>query len=137
MFNGWSSPRQIFPWGRPTSQLGARSLALAGKALALIATERSSRRRTARLALLPPAFGDQPPQEVFRCQRFALFCATKEMPGSITQISERLHRDRRAVKRDVDELARAGLVPSRSPAILPGAPRLQKPWRRAVWMALA
>ena len=42
--------------------------------------------------------------------RLALFRAIKEMPGSITQISERLHRDRSAVKRDVDELARAGLV---------------------------
>ena len=34
----------------------------------------------------------------------------KEMPGSITEISERLHRDRSAVKRDIDELERAGLV---------------------------
>ena len=42
--------------------------------------------------------------------RLALFRAVKEMPGSITQISERLHRDRSAVKRDVDELERAGLV---------------------------
>lgn len=42
--------------------------------------------------------------------RLALFRSIKEMPGSITQISERLHRDRSAVKRDVDELARAGLV---------------------------
>jgi predicted transcriptional regulator len=32
------------------------------------------------------------------------------MPGSITEIAQRLHRDRSAVKRDVDELARAGLV---------------------------
>lgn len=30
--------------------------------------------------------------------RLALFRAVKEMPGSITQISERLHRDRSAVK---------------------------------------
>ena len=42
--------------------------------------------------------------------RLALFRAVKEMPGSITEISERLHRDRSAVKRDVDELERAGLV---------------------------
>ena len=34
--------------------------------------------------------------------RLALFRAVKEMPGSITEISERLHRDRSAVKRDVD-----------------------------------
>lgn len=42
--------------------------------------------------------------------RLALFRTIKEMPGSITQISERLHRDRSAVKRDIDELERAGLV---------------------------
>lgn len=33
--------------------------------------------------------------------RLALFRAVKEAPGSITEISERLHRDRSAVKRDV------------------------------------
>lgn len=42
--------------------------------------------------------------------RLALFRAVKEMPGSITEISERLHRDRSAVKRDIDELEQAGLV---------------------------
>lgn len=42
--------------------------------------------------------------------RLALIRAVKEMPGSITEISARLHRDRSAVKRDVDELERAGLV---------------------------
>lgn len=42
--------------------------------------------------------------------RLVLLRAIKEMLGSITQISERLHRDRNAVERDVDELARAGLV---------------------------
>jgi predicted transcriptional regulator len=42
--------------------------------------------------------------------RLAIFRAVKEMPGSISEISERLHRDRSAVKRDVDELERAGLV---------------------------
>jgi predicted transcriptional regulator len=42
--------------------------------------------------------------------RLTLFRAVKEMPGSITEISQRLHRDRSAVKRDVDELERAGLV---------------------------
>lgn len=34
----------------------------------------------------------------------------KACPGSITEISTRLHRDRSAVKRDIDELERAGLV---------------------------
>ena len=42
--------------------------------------------------------------------RLALFRAIKEMQGSITETSERLHLDRSAVKRDVDELARANLV---------------------------
>lgn len=42
--------------------------------------------------------------------RLALLRTVKAMPGSITDISSRLHRDRSAVKRDVDELARAGLV---------------------------
>lgn len=42
--------------------------------------------------------------------RLALFRAIKDAPGSITNIAERLHRDRSAVKRDVDEMARAGLV---------------------------
>ena len=57
--------------------------------------------------------------------RVALFRAVKEMPGSITQISERLHRDRSAVKRDVDELARAGLVTIAS-KILPGHGRMKE-----------
>jgi predicted transcriptional regulator len=42
--------------------------------------------------------------------RLALFRTVKEHPGSITQISARLHRDRSAVKRDIDILERAGLV---------------------------
>jgi len=32
------------------------------------------------------------------------------MSGSITDLSQRLHRDRSAVKRDIDELERIGLV---------------------------
>ena len=42
--------------------------------------------------------------------RLNLFRAVKEAPGSITDIAVRLHRDRSAVKRDIDELAKAGLV---------------------------
>lgn len=42
--------------------------------------------------------------------RVDLFRAVKEEPGSITEIAQRLHRDRSAVKRDVDILAAAGLV---------------------------
>ena len=57
--------------------------------------------------------------------RLALFRAVKEMPGSITQISERLHRDRSAVKRDVDELERAGLV-TVADKVLPGHGRMKE-----------
>ena len=42
--------------------------------------------------------------------RLDLFRAIKEHPDSITGIAKRLHRDRSAVKRDVDQLAEAGLV---------------------------
>ena len=42
--------------------------------------------------------------------RLALMSAVKAQPGSITAIAERLHRDRSAVKRDVDSLHKAGLL---------------------------
>lgn len=42
--------------------------------------------------------------------RLALFRAVKDAPGSITDIAARLHRDRSAVKRDLDELEQVGLV---------------------------
>jgi predicted transcriptional regulator len=57
--------------------------------------------------------------------RLALFRSVKEMPGSITEISERLHRDRSAVKRDVDELERAGLV-TVAERVLPGHGRMKE-----------
>ena len=57
--------------------------------------------------------------------RLALFRAVKDRPGSITQISERLHRDRSAVKRDVDELERAGLV-TVADKVLPGHGRMKE-----------
>jgi predicted transcriptional regulator len=62
------------------------------------------------------------PAEVARLittTRLSLFRTVKEMPGSITEISQRLHRDRSAVKRDVDELEKAGLV-TVSEKVLPG-----------------
>lgn len=46
-----------------------------------------------------------------------VFCAAKEMPGSTTQTSELLHRERSVVKRDVDELARARLVTASEKAL--------------------
>lgn len=55
----------------------------------------------------------------------ALFRALKEMPGSITQISERIHRDHSAVKRDVDGLARDGLITAPE-KVLPGHGRMKE-----------
>jgi len=43
-------------------------------------------------------------------RRIEVFREVKVKPGSLTDISLRLKRDRSAVKRDVDALARAGLV---------------------------
>lgn len=57
------------------------------------------------------AFED--PEEMARLittAKLALFRAVRESPGSITELSERLHRDRSAVKRDIDELEKAGLI---------------------------
>jgi len=42
--------------------------------------------------------------------KLVLFREVRECPGSITDLSQRLHRDRSAVKRDIDELERFGLV---------------------------
>ncbi|RFO94978.1 MarR family transcriptional regulator [Rhodoferax lacus] len=42
--------------------------------------------------------------------RLDVFRSVKGEPGSITVIAGRLHRDRSAVKRDVDQLAKVGLV---------------------------
>ena len=43
-------------------------------------------------------------------RRLDVFRSVKGAPGSITDIAGRLHRDRSAVKRDVDQLAQVGLV---------------------------
>lgn len=42
--------------------------------------------------------------------RLELFRAAKSVPSSITAIAHRLHRDRSAVKKDVDILVAAGLL---------------------------
>ena len=42
--------------------------------------------------------------------RFEIFRMVKSRPDSITGIAERLHRDRSAVKRDIDQLAEAGIL---------------------------
>jgi len=42
--------------------------------------------------------------------KLVLFREVRACSGSITDLSQRLHRDRSAVKRDIDELAKIGLV---------------------------
>ena len=42
--------------------------------------------------------------------RLDVFRSVKGEPGSITVIADRLHRDRSAVKRDIDQLAQVGLL---------------------------
>jgi predicted transcriptional regulator len=62
------------------------------------------------------------PAELLRLltvSRLDLFRSVKEAPGSITVIAGRLHRDRSAVKRDIDQLAQAGLVTIET-KVLPG-----------------
>lgn len=48
--------------------------------------------------------------ELLTQARLALFREAKHHPGSIADLARRLHRDRSAVKRDVDILASAGLL---------------------------
>ena len=57
--------------------------------------------------------------------RLALFRAVKDEPASITALAARLHRDRSAVKRDVDVLEQAGLV-SVDSCVLPGHGRMKE-----------
>jgi len=55
----------------------------------------------------------QDPADLLRlltASRLDVFRSVKSEPGSITLIAGRLHRDRSAVKRDVDQLAQVGLV---------------------------
>ncbi len=61
--------------------------------------------------------------------RVDLIRQVKVQPGSITSIAQALSRDRSAVKRDVDELVRAGIVEVRE-TVLPGHGR-QKEVRAA------
>jgi len=68
------------------------------------------------------------PADVVRlitASRLAVFRTVKETPGSITEISTRLRRDRSAVKRDVDELAKAGLL-TVAEKVLPGHGRMKQ-----------
>lgn len=56
--------------------------------------------------------------------RLELLKAVSAQPGSITAIAGRLHRDRSAVKRDVDQLTKVGMLTVES-QIHPGHGRLQ------------
>jgi predicted transcriptional regulator len=48
--------------------------------------------------------------KVVTVAKMSLFREIRERPGSITEVSTRLHRDRSAVKRDIDFLQMAGLI---------------------------
>jgi len=68
------------------------------------------------------------PEELARLittAKLVLFREVRECPGSITDLSQRLHRDRSAVKRDVDELERFGLVEVEEKAF-PGHGRIKE-----------
>ncbi|MBI2307407.1 MAG: hypothetical protein HYU78_08900 [Rhodocyclales bacterium] len=74
-----------------------------------------------------PGFQLQPHSHTISSKRGNgnLFRAIKDQPGSITAISERIHHDRSAVKRDVDALARIGLVQIEV-KVLPGHGRMKE-----------
>lgn len=57
--------------------------------------------------------------------KFDLFRVIKEHPDSITRIAERLGRDRSAVKRDIDQLAKAGILTIEE-RVLPGHGRMKQ-----------
>ena len=57
--------------------------------------------------------------------RTALWRTIKEKPGSISAISQRLHRGRSSVKRDIDQLAKFGLVVVEQ-RVLPGHGRMKE-----------
>jgi len=68
--------------------------------------------------------------------KIVLFSAIKERPGSITDIAARLQRDRSAVKRDIDEIEKAGLV-SVAERPFPGHGRLKEVRAKAGRVVLA
>lgn len=72
------------------------------------------------------AFED--PEEIaslLTAAKLAVFREVKVRPGSITELSARLHCDRSAVKRDVDDLERAGMVTVQTKT-LPGHGRMKE-----------
>lgn len=77
-----------------------------GKAIAKLADQRKSIPRERIISFENP----EDLARLITTAKLVLFREVKECPGSITDLSQRLHRDRSAVKRDVDELQRFGLV---------------------------
>ena len=70
----------------------------------------------------------QEPAELLKlltATRLELLWAIMDEPASISGLARRLHRDRSAVKRDVDQLARAGMVLVES-RVLPGHGRMKE-----------
>jgi predicted transcriptional regulator len=77
-----------------------------GKALARLADKGQSMPEERTVSFEDPA----DLLRLLTASRLDVFRSVKSEPGSITVIAGRLHRDRSAVKRDVDQLAQAGLV---------------------------
>jgi len=107
------------------------------KTLLKAATEQDFFRRGKALARSADK-GDELPEEhtisfedpadllrLLTASRLDVLRAVKSEPGSITVIADRLHRDRSAVKRDVDQLALAGMVTIQS-KVLPGHGRMKE-----------
>ena len=99
------TPEQFFERGRRVAQLADHGKRIAAHTILSFEDPADV------LKLLTPA-------------RLALFQAARDEPGSITELSERLNRDRSAVKRDVDELEKAGLLKTET-RVLPGHGRMK------------
>lgn len=72
------------------------------------------------------SFGD--PHELLEllgASRLDVLRAVKTEPGSITQVAQRLGRDRSAVKRDIDQLEHLGMVRIET-KVLPGHGRMKE-----------
>ena len=63
--------------------------------------------------------------KLLTASRLEVFRAVRQQPASITGLAQRLQRDRSAVKRDVDQLARVGMVRI-DIKVLPGHGRMKE-----------
>ena len=86
-----------------------------GKAIARLADQGKSIPREHIIAFENPEDMDR----LITTAKLALFREVRQRPGSITDLSVRLRRDRSAVKRDIDDLEKAGLLEV-ADMVLPG-----------------